>query len=265
MTNFEILKLVTDFGLLGSLIYFAFRFIKVQAPVNTWQLQELHSGLKSAIRDADQAGRGLNEQLFQRKQNLEKLLFDLETVESRINRAINNAEQRKGELELSINKAKRASEEWVPAASPQPESGGIYAGDTVAVQSAPAPKAVRTNIYGEPIGAADEALSPSVTIEKAFNTTPLTTRIETDIVWDQPKKVVKSEENLPVEEVYTQAEELLRAGKAIDEVCKETQLTKDEVRLLSQMVDMEEEQKKQPVADERLGVLGGFKREVQVL
>ena len=283
MTQFEIWKLLADIGLLCSLIFFAYRFVKGQgqAPVNTFELEELQSGLRSAIREADQAGRTLNEQFFQRKQSLEKLLYDLETVESRINKAVTNAEVKKGDLQLEIKKAETLSLQSIREVQDLPNKESLQQDDFTpptfeeigyqeirSKDSSEGSSAARVNIYGEPI---DDVPS--------FRSTPLTAKIEKDIEAKEIEKVevIKVKDKKSIEEIYAEAEELLRAGKAVEEVSKSTKLSADEVRLLSRMLEEDTPEETVDIdnsendvdnttnSDERLGVLAGLKRQVQVL
>ena len=293
MTQFEIWKLVTDFGLLGSLVYFAYRFLRNQTPVNPHQMQELQNGLRGAIREADQAGKGLNEQLIQRKQNLEKLLIDLETAESRVNRAVNAAEESKGELEILISKTKQAKDEISyqskPAKAaknvdkfvPTPKEDLLTVEQVTEVADADEDdfsQAVnptgRTNIFGEPIEEVANTYNPVIRrspkeLESAFTETPLTTQIEKEVALPVPAAKNKPAKEVTLEDVYAQAEDLLRAGHALEEVSKQTSLTSDEVRMLSQLMEadtaLEGPQVEASQADNRLGVLAGFKRQTQVL
>ncbi len=115
MTQFEIWKLITDFGLMGSLIYFAIRFLKSQTSANPHQLQELHSGLRSAIREADVAGKTLNEQLITRKQNLERLLSDVQSAENRLHRIIDSVEEKKSALNIEVSRTLNSIAAEMPA------------------------------------------------------------------------------------------------------------------------------------------------------
>jgi hypothetical protein len=262
MTQFEILKLVTDFGLVGSLLYFAYRFLHNQAPVDTYQLQELQNGLRGAIREADQAGKGLNEQLLQRKQSLEKLLLELESVENRITRVINSAEERKGDLEFEINKAKQLKTEINKNINAPKKD--LLSADMAEFSEAVNPTTT-TNIFGEPIGETAAVKN----IEKAFSNTPLTVKIEKQVEIVAPPPKPQKTPVLTLEEVYAEAEDMLRAGRAVEEVSKQTHLTSDEVRMLSQMVESDavevETSSHIGSGDNRLGVLAGFKRQTEIL
>lgn len=287
MTHIEIYKFLTDLGLFASLIFFAYRFTRSNpANINTTALEELQAGLRTAIREADQAGRGLNDQLTHRKQSLEKLLFDLETIESRVNRAIINAEDKKAELQSAVERTRSVypAVQNAPVAATvftAPQSEEIPSFSEVGTFRSPAAtedrdlleveaeSPVMTNIFGEPITTERAAAEPQgEELKKKFIPTPLTTKIEKEISSEKIPETKPAK--VSIEDTYAQAEELLKAGKAVDEICKLTQLTADEVRLLSQM--LEQDAADEPVitepqiaADERLGVLAGFKRQVQVL
>lgn len=65
----------------------------------TDRVAELERSMRALLREAEGASRSLTDQLSRRQQTLEQLLFDLGTVESRINRAIASAEEKRSALD----------------------------------------------------------------------------------------------------------------------------------------------------------------------
>lgn len=92
MTVLAIAKLVIDGILLLSLGFLAFKVIGKQQPstiANLAKLKELEVSLKEIVRDADDAGRSLSDDLLGRKRDLEKILTEVEGAENRINKSKN--------------------------------------------------------------------------------------------------------------------------------------------------------------------------------
>ena len=106
MIQTEWIKLAIDVGLFFSLVLFGLRMVRSSGPrVNLGRMTELESSLRGLLREADSGSRALTEQLFKRQKELEKLLFDIETIEGRLNRQITQAEERKGALEIVTSRA----------------------------------------------------------------------------------------------------------------------------------------------------------------
>ena len=71
-----------------------------------------------------------------------------------------------------------------------------------------------------------------------------------------------------LQRIYATAEDMIKQGQEIEQVCAQTKLPVEEVRLLSQMVEVERDeqarQKKSQVpvgVDPRLGALGAIRRQ----
>jgi|GEM_PF-5844720 len=88
MENIEIWKLATDAMLMLSLGLLCVRFLR--SPQMTGlaaQSAALEQTLRNLIRDAEESGRALNDQLRSRQQGLERTLVDVEGAEQRLKRA----------------------------------------------------------------------------------------------------------------------------------------------------------------------------------
>jgi hypothetical protein len=76
-----------------------------------------------------------------------------------------------------------------------------------------------------------------------------------------------------MQKIYAAAEALLKQGRQLEQVSAQTRLPVEEVRMLSQMIEIEreEEQSKKtkgtsvPVEDSRLGVLGSIRRQTTTI
>jgi len=128
MIQTEWIKLAIDVGLLLSLVLFGLRMVKSSGPrVNLGRMTELEGSMRGLLREADHGSRALTDQLVRRQKDLEKLLFDIETIEGRLNRQITQAEERKGALEIVTGRAEsllrgleRNDNVGVPRSAPTP-------------------------------------------------------------------------------------------------------------------------------------------------
>lgn len=286
MTQIMIWKLATDIGLVLSLMFFAYRFFRSRAPaVNIAELQELNSRLKAAVREADEAGRALSDQLQSRKQSLEKMLFDLETVEHRLNRSVTSAEEQKGSLEIVIKRATSLARESSSQSTWDTAEKRLPRNELEMIVEEPAAPAFATAL-NPPVSEQSrindwskesahnrvEVISPPIQSAPPKRPNPyiaLSEVVEKEVDSSTaPANVAAS-----MEEIYTIAEKLLQTGRTLDEVAARTRLPIDELRMISQVIEREKliedeiEEEVIPASnkDSRLGVLGGIKRQTQLL
>lgn len=287
MTQIMLWKLIADIALVFSLIYFAYRFFRSRGPlVNIAELQELNARLKAAVREADDAGRALSDQLLNRKQSLEKMLFDIETVEHRLNRSITNAEEQKGALEIAVKRAAAATarDNAFITASSSPEievkEPTREPNREIEKQQDLRSKLIRTEVV------LDEPAPPTFgenVIVQVERTQPLNARKHNPYIAlseSVEKEVDLSSqigEQAALEEIYVIAEKLIQTGRSLEEVAARTSLPIDEVRMISQVLEREQliteevdGADKDEIAsassnDTRLGVLAGLKRQTQIL
>lgn len=314
MHYMEIWRLTTDILLAGALVYLALRMLRKPAQdTSALEMQGLEQSLRRVVQEADLSSRTLGTELLKRKQDLEKLLFDLGTVEHRLNRAINSAEERKGALELECSRAAQLENEIHLQKKEMPRAAAVQPGPQTmrlnqAIErtilapepvsepetDAPEPPSFETalprhtasiqpaarsivayNIYGDPIGAAssenleerDRGLVSQVT--KEINTAS------------------SAGKTLPgaVEDIFSAAEDMIRAGQDLRLIAQKTDLPLEDLQMLSQVVkreqalrrreDVEQDEAAESASvdsavafsrtDQRLGVLAGMKRQVQVL
>lgn len=296
MSDVALWKTLLDLCLLLSLAFLGFRIIKSEGPgARLPKLLELERSLKSIISEAQQAGNMLNKELRNRQRDLEKVLFDLETVESRMNRAVTSAEDRKGALEIEIGKARemihevsnsmvtgRANTMRSAEQTGNERSGPELIRDEVIelrnrvepIDLAPEPPSFVAKGRAEGEEARESLVSAKATrtniygepiaevkVPEKVNMTrtknkSLANRIE--VTEQNPysrQEVLKSR----LEDVYYAAEVMLRAGRDVESVATRTKLPLDEVRMLEQMVSREKVLQQAvetpPVVDPRLGVL----------
>ncbi len=94
MEHIELWKLGVDICLMAALLYLCYRMIKTPtSPIYSKKADELKAALANLVQEADAASKELNNKLIRRQQTLEKLLFDLGTVENRLGCATDSAEE----------------------------------------------------------------------------------------------------------------------------------------------------------------------------
>jgi len=162
--------------------------------------------------------------------------------------------------------------------APQPASEKAQASS----QAAQPARKRSLNIYGEEIEEAPSA--PSAQPERS-QTLKRTLAKEVEI--RRPAKAPALSSKDQVQEVYNAAEEMLRAGEDLNKVAIRTALPIADVEMLSQVIEREKmlrqdqaaaleqsmpeievmpaEPKRKGPKDPRLGVLGGIKRQIEVL
>jgi hypothetical protein len=108
-TTISMLSLGADIALMGSILLFVHRVLRNRTnPRGLRQLGELEGTIRSLIREAEGAGKSLNDQLIRRQESLEKLLFDLESCEKRIHRVQSRAEETRGGVDVAMAKVQKA-------------------------------------------------------------------------------------------------------------------------------------------------------------
>jgi hypothetical protein len=107
-SNIAMWTLGADVALMGSIMLFVYRVLRNPTnPRGLRQLGELEGTIRSLIREAEGAGKSLNDQLIRRQENLEKTLFDLETCEKRVHRVQSKAEDTRGNVDVAIVKVQK--------------------------------------------------------------------------------------------------------------------------------------------------------------
>ncbi len=302
MQHLELWRLGTDILLLLSLFWLGARFLRSPSTARAQrEVTDLAEGLKGLIKDADGCGRTLDEQLQRRQQGLERLLSEFEGAELRLSKSVATAEAAKRSLEEHSQKVEKvirdnqslAAEALVEEEQQAPEPPSFKA---VVAQAAPPvmasqrrPASPAVNIYGEKIASAEDA-SPPLPIRAAApaqrSYARATQRYLGGIAKQVEREVVPEERSVPrenslgeIEEVYSAAEKLLRAGRSIERAAGQGRSTVGGV-VRSEPVVQEVQEVAVPEvmdvrdssiesdtvpSDARLGVLGGIKRQVQVL
>ncbi|MDC0357670.1 hypothetical protein OAO01_02560 [Oligoflexia bacterium] len=130
MNDITLWQLATDIGLVLSLGYFCFCFAKStrSSVPDRSHLSGLEASLRGLVKQAETSSHSLNDKLSERQRSMEQLLFDLETVEHRINGAITTAEGMKKTIQAEVARSPRNQDthDQIIAAPPQPPSHQAY-------------------------------------------------------------------------------------------------------------------------------------------
>ncbi|MCO6432470.1 MAG: hypothetical protein J5J00_16575 [Deltaproteobacteria bacterium] len=305
MNDITLWKLLIDAGILISCGGLGLALFRSQRPAFSPQhLIELNTKLQSVIREADETGRNLNEQLMRRQEQLQKLLFDVDSIEHRINRLLTSSEERKGTLELESEKVKQLLVQLDEQAKSAQEVQKALSKDKELVQSvisavklldnepetnsdadmhdAPEPPSFEETVIVASEGNEQGSKQSEPEAANVFGDQiqesnssdhyqPLSASIEKEVAPTSPGEAQAGLSQL--EDVYTAAENLLKAGRDLEQVAVETSLPIEEVRMLRRIIEQDQEMRREDDAavveiagkdesDARLGVLGRIKRHV---
>lgn len=283
MEHLALWRLCTDILLLLSLGFLCFQFAR--SPRINSQLRvvrELEAALRVLVREADGAGRSLNDQLLRRQQSIEKAIIDADLAEQRIQRSVarvEDIERQAASTRVSNEEntlAKSAREEFVPPqAKPARTQTRARLSDEIEIEQSETNKEVeprwgKVNIYGEPIGG-EATQAKDIELPKNRSKTPYGMKRATPAARPQAEPSALQSTKQSIDDVYAAAEELLRAGNGLATVASHTNLPIEEIRALSQMIIGEravaQAKTASPVPakvddnDPRLGVMATMKRQ----
>ena len=112
MVDLTHLKLAGDVLLALSIVFLTFRLARSRGgQIASFETRQLESTLRGLIAEAGEASKSFNDQLAKRQRELERILFDASTAESRITRSLSNAEEQQGNLETQAGRVSRQIEE----------------------------------------------------------------------------------------------------------------------------------------------------------
>lgn len=253
MTAFQIVKLSSDILLLASLCLLSYRILaNGNISGKLTQLLMLEASLKSLIRDAEGAGRGLNDDLERRERNLERVLGEISNIERKVletqkaianekdslDKGIASAQKIGSELvraiKVSSNYASANNSQMVSASAATPQPASMV---NPTVEAPPEPPSFQPPARGA-VGRTSPILPPRN--RQHPNRQGLADKIQRETVVN--------------EQIKATARKSAEAAKEIE------RLTEDKVTQSSEQIPQ-----KAPAADSRLGVLGQMKRQVQTL
>lgn len=289
MEEMGFIKLVIDAGFVVAVVYLCHRTANgirgnTSLDLNLPDPREVEHSIKSVVAEAEVAGRELTKELAKRQRSLEQILFDLETTESKIVRAVDQAEQRIIEIEAALQLQPQTSEttsenesqeldinenevEEVEVMSNEDSSDPLV----VEVVSNQAGKqkveevtlhrndSTKYNIFGEPVG-----------IDKAETTTPLSSKI---IIEREPARRTSvipqgnhlNDQQQKIKEIYRKARALLETGNDVATVMSMTRLPIDAVEKIKATIESDHSSEAVVASsiEPRLGVLGSMRRNTQ--
>lgn len=252
MHDLVIWKFATDIGLMLAVIFMAVRMLRPAQSANHNKLLELEQGLRRLLAEAQGSTKDIDNLLVKRRQDLEQLLFDLESVETRVARGVKRAEAQQTKLEREIRQSMQARTPLQQEIEKVEEE-----------EDTTPPNWGNVNVFGEPIpGATEEAPEP-VPVAKPqpkqeARRAPAAPRMAaSDLarVAEAAKKVMQASQ---------------RAAQAPQNLAKPVQTRPIEMEVEVEREEPAEEvrvslqQSAPPAAGQKLGVLG-MKRSVQVL
>ena len=301
MQHIDMWRMAVDVALVTSILMMAFRYMKgSNAQALVPRTLELESSLRSLITEADAAGRHLNDQLLRREQTLQRLLSEIEGAEQRMSRAMSTAEECAASLLTDSDKAKTVIDELShtmtelkaelrrdAASQPTPRSRTETPARAATVRE-PAPvefqdmaPAARSNSSQPARQFAPQAAS----LDRQMSTFPAMGLLgdamhprrqsgENQAATAPRPAAPREAEPLGQAEmrvVYATAENLLKEGKRVEQVSAQTRIPVEELRMLSQMIEIEREEEAQQSVrprvtvqtDPRLGALGAVRRTSQ--
>lgn len=229
-------RIAIDGALVFSVGYLALRLWRTQPPsIPLVAMRELDSSLRVLIRDAEHASKNLSEDLTRKKRQLEEVLYELERAETRASEVLSRAsiERRQQEVDARTDKGGRRREDHAheqphrSAQSSEPTPPLVEA-RSVSLEHSRTKQPV--NIFGEPIGAPESTENPAPVQASA----PLRHQIEVEKVAQVNEQTTKS-----LEDIYSAAEQMLRAGQSLEQVAALSALPVDEVQMLAQLIERE--------------------------
>ena len=278
MQHIEIWKIGTDLLLFLSLVWLGIRFLRSSSSAAKRELATLDTSLRGLLRDADEAGRTLNDQLSKRERSLERLLYDLEGAEHKVNEAVARSESALSAVER--REAAPVRESPMPRTSaPTPrtraresvEQAPTYQESTYrdqenltpisyetdeppSFESAAQVRPVGKNIFGEPLGSGPKtarapepkpAPVPAASASRVYTraterySKTLSGSVEKEVVPSAPPSQRKPlSEKRELSQVLAAAEKLLKAGKDLSTVASVTQLPVDDVARLEKAMKL---------------------------
>ncbi|MCB0317873.1 MAG: hypothetical protein KDD56_03890 [Bdellovibrionales bacterium] len=284
MEHFEIIKMTIDILLVMAVMGLALCFAKSSSKgldKQAGKIIELAGMLKNLVKQADSSGRSLNDQLLKRRSEMEKLLYEIESVESRINNSITSAEEQRSLLEIQAEKSKA---QVSFSDRPSPSRGSDYdspysderPGNYSVAYDSPAslnPHNSYSSAYSNSsIPQTQRVAEPASFNNSSYSYAPITkakSHSSTNIygeVLEEPsrqtayglnKQLEKTREpskyergfSESMQEIYEVAENLLNAGMDIRSVAARTKLPASEVQMLARMVKQESESRHQEVEE----------------
>ena len=261
--------MVVDACLVTSILVMAFRYAKSsRAHVLLPRIVELEGRISVLMAETEGRAQHISDQLLRREQNLSKYINDIGKREKDISATIGSGESLAKELALLCESARREAAEL--------ERAVVDARPQRPVE----PSRKAQEVAREPQRAASAHFEDEDADVQAEETQSFSTRGNSrrTAEWlDEASAKDESRESAPtnrssvrnLQNSYRTAEEMLKQGRAAQEVSERTSLPIEGVQRLAQMIEIEREERHDPTpryragrnpSDPRLGALGVSRR-----
>lgn len=209
MVDIEVIRLSVDVVLAMALLYCGWTFFRSSDSAMMRRMRSLESGMVGLIQESELAGQTLNEKLLKRQGKIEDLLLDLDSLESKLLRAKQGAEEVYNELQLTVSRSRGRETREVhevhqeerreaPSLTTQQGRASSILQNSSSQQNQTPPSSPdpvdldRVNIFGEPIP--DEPPLRKPLPQGKYK--PLTQKIEKEVVTPQAEQDLSAEQNL---------------------------------------------------------------------
>lgn len=275
MDSITLVRFGIDALLSGSVIYCAVRMLKSSASAShVRRIQELEGTIRDLIREADSAGQNLQDSLDRRQKNLDRTLTELEALEAKNTKALEQAQDFIRSVDSSVSRAKGDLREIAQTAQliiqkTQNEVRFVQNESEQVIQKTQNRESVSAPVYqrqqAEPISSIslntvieDSPEPPSFTKESTVKqNSMLRSKIE--------RENISSDPEIDLAEVQRLATELLNAGRDIEYVAARTRMPIEEVQKLTGRKHRQPREDRGVGIDPRLGALGAMRRVTQTL
>ena len=279
MNQIQIWQLVVDLGLVASVLVMSARAFKSsRLPSMLPQTRELESSLRILISEAERSGQNLNEQLIHREQNIQRHLASIQESETRITKALVDAETLHSKLQTTraetiklIQEVKSGLEQGVQTEQSR------YEAEAMPQQVVRSQRIVSESVIAPASSSRIEVRDEASTFSQSTYAEPLTASEPQPHALRRERAVAESPRSnatgYDLKKVYQAAEAMIKQGQKIEQVAAQTKIPLEGVRLLAEMIEIEREEDtrqressvKIPAADSRLGALGEIRRQTSVL
>lgn len=267
LNQISIWQMVTDACLVTAILVMAFRYAKTsRAHVLLPRIVELEGRISTLMAETEERAQYISEQLLRREQNLSKHITDIERREKDMSTTIGSGEALAKELSLLCESARREAAEL--------ERGVVEARSQRVVEP---PRRGQESVRGS---SSEESSYPSADDVAAIDSQRFSTRgasrratewFADAAVREESRESVRPNRSSvrSLQDSYRAAEEMLKQGRAAEEVSDRTSLPIEGVQRLAQMIEIEREERSEPTqryqtgrspSDPRLGALGVSRR-----
>jgi len=247
--SLPIVSLVIDIALSCTIFYLAVRVGRGRGPsaAKLQALEALEESLSRLLKEASGANGELQRALQQEQKKLEELLFDIETVEQRLNKGFDDARsayrslkkilEHSAGIEKRLQTLHQSSERSVDSPAPNTTQDRSRSSLSAQVESIEYDRAHQPRHRQ---GVTQKRTSKVNTQPMASSSRrPLRERITKEsVVPGQRTHLPSAQQSL--EDIYATCEELLRAGQSMQEVAARVNLSIDEVERLQSLMILEE-------------------------